>query len=46
MVALTFSPSTWESQAFNHPSTREVESGRDMAGSREGAAQVIQSEDS
>ena len=30
----TFNPSAWESHAFN-PSTREVETGRDMAGHRE-----------
>ena len=30
----TFNPSTWESHALN-PSTRKVETGRDMAGRRE-----------
>ena len=34
MLAHTFSPSTWESFAFN-PSTTEVETERDMAGWRE-----------
>ena len=34
VVAHTFNPSIWESPAFN-PSTKEVETGRDMAGQRE-----------
>ena len=30
LVAHTFNPSIWESQAFN-PNTREIEKGRDMS---------------
>ena len=34
MVTHTFNPSNWEPHAFN-PSTRKVETGRDLAGWRE-----------
>ena len=48
VVAHTFNPSTLESRAFNS-NTREVETGKDMAGQREeyqvGGNMSIQSED-